>query len=458
MIVKLLWGARRIAPLIIIILLFAVVGGSQAQVADETALTTARQLLQLLVAEDYAGAEALFDAPMTAAMPRETLQETWETGIIGQVGVYQEELAATVEPYNEYKIVTLTAQFEQLALDVQVTVNPDGTVGGLFFRPNFNPPGAETPTLPDYIDPTAFTETEINIGGDANEELPGTLALPVGDGTFPAVVLVHGSGPNDRDETIGPNKPFRDIAQGLASHGIAVLRYDKRTLIYPEQFIGALFTVEEETINDAALAVALLREMEMIDGEHIFVLGHSLGGLVAPRIGAADPNIAGLIIAAGNTRPLEDLILEQTLYLANLDGQVTEEETIALADAQTIVTTVRALTTTDAANTDLIFGAPPVYWLDLHDYDPIATAQAYPNPLLILQGERDYQVTLVDFAGWQTGLSERDDVTFITYPALNHLFMTGEGASSPTEYFTPGYVDAEVVMDIIEWVLANSGS
>jgi len=84
---------------------------------------------------------------------------------------------------------------------------------------------------------------------------------PEGKGPFPAVVLVHGSGPQDRDETIGPNKPFRDLAWGLASQGIAVLRYDKRTKVHGAMMAGAVeqFTVKEETIDDALAAVALLR-------------------------------------------------------------------------------------------------------------------------------------------------------------------------------------------------------
>ena len=132
-------------------------------------------------------------------------------------------------------------------------------------------------------------------------------------------MLVHGSGPNDRDETLGPNKPFRDLAWGLADRGIAVLRYDKRTSVYGGKMAGNKnLTVREETIDDALLAVKLLRGRPDIDPKRIFILGHSLGGMVAPRIGADDPSLAGLIILAGATRPLPDVAREQLEYIASL--------------------------------------------------------------------------------------------------------------------------------------------
>ncbi len=145
----------------------------------------------------------------------------------------------------------------------------------------------------------------------------GHSSLPKGEGPFPAIVLVHGSGPNDRDETIGPCKPFRDLAQGLSSQGIAVLRYEKRTKAHPAALalLPGGITVKEETVDDAAAAVGLLAAHEKIDPKRIFVLGHSLGGSLLPRIAAVRGDIAGLVSLAGSTRPLEDLLLEQVRYL-----------------------------------------------------------------------------------------------------------------------------------------------
>ncbi len=149
--------------------------------------------------------------------------------------------------------------------------------------------------------------------------------MPVGQGLFPAVVLVHGSGPQDRDETIGPNKPFRDLAWGLATYGIAVLRYEKRTRVYGQKLqqdkkLLTSFTVYEETVDDAVSAVALLSQTPGIRPDRIFVLGHSQGGMTIPRVAQKDKQAAGFIIMAGLTRPLEDAILKQNRYLLSISG------------------------------------------------------------------------------------------------------------------------------------------
>ena len=292
-------GVRDSVPLRVLIIVIAVslvIGNLVLAQTDDEALDLAHELLQWLVDEDYEAAVATFDEAMLAALPLETLQENWQT-VIGQVGPYQQELGNSVEETEGYRVVTLISEFEVMVLDLIVTFNADGTGAGLFIQPSANPPqtgAAEAPTLADYVDPGAFTEVEVIVGAMSAWELPGTLTLPVGEGPFPAVVLVQGSGPSDRDEAIGPNKPFRDIAQGLASNGIAVLRYDKRTLVYSERIVENLaeVIVQEETIDDALQAVALLREIEHIDADNIYVFGHSLGGLVAPRIGVQDDGIA----------------------------------------------------------------------------------------------------------------------------------------------------------------------
>ena len=121
---------------------------------------------------------------------------------------------------------------------------------------------------------------------------------------------MHGSGPEDRDETVGGTKPFKDLAQGLASRGIAVLRYVKRTKQYPT--LEAAPTMTAESVDDAVRAAELLRHEDGIDPKRILVLGHSQGGYVLPRIMQRDAKLAGVIVMAGNVRPLEELIVEQT--------------------------------------------------------------------------------------------------------------------------------------------------
>lgn len=213
------------------------------------------------------------------------------------------------------------------------------------------------------------------------------------------------------------------------------------------------FTVKEETIDDALAAIELLRSIDGVDAERIFVLGHSLGGMLAPRMATHDSRIAGLIILAGVTRSLADLVLEQTIYLASLDGTIDSDEAAGIEEIRGQGERVKKLEISDG---ELVLGAPKTYWQDLAGYNPAAMAQSLTVPMLILQGERDYQVTMVDFKGWTDALQKRDNITLKSYPALNHLFISGSGKSTPIEYKEPGNVAQVVIEDIAAWIKSRS--
>ena len=304
---------------------------------------------------------------------------------------------------------------------------------------------AQEPTL---------VERDVTVGSTPLA-LPGTLTLPAGKGPFPLIVLVHGSGPNDRDETIGPNRPFRDLARGLSARGVAVLRYDKRTRVYPMSFANRAFTVREETADDALAAIRLARTLAEIDARRIVVAGHSLGGMLAPRIAAEDGKLAGVILLAGAAdESLPDMVERQLAYLKALDGA----DTAALGAQERAITPllarVRALTPADSADKTLLLGAPAAYWLDLAAYVPPDVARALDVPLFVIQGGRDYQVDARGFERWQAELGVRPHVAMRMYPSLNHLFMTGSGPGNPGEYAVPGTVAEEVIGDIATWTLA----
>jgi dienelactone hydrolase len=308
---------------------------------------------------------------------------------------------------------------------------------------------------PAYAVPSSFTEKDVTVGAGTEWALPGTLSMPVGKGTFPAVVLVHGSGPNDRDESILANKPFRDLAWGLASQGIAVLRYDKRTKVHPAKTVKIKrFTVKDETIDDALAAVALLRSTPGVDAKRIFVIGHSLGATLAPRVGAADPRLRGLVILAGLTHTLEDTMVRQYEYLLSLDGRLDDDEKKLIERTKRDAARIKQLTAADIDSTQMLQGAPASYWLDLRGYDPVALAGRLKKPLLVLQGERDYNVTMEDFRDWQK-LSGRKDVTLKSYAKLDHLFFEGEGKSSDAGYAVPRNIPRYVIDDIAAFVKSH---
>jgi dienelactone hydrolase len=434
--------------LILIVSLLRPIGVISATAPQDDMINAARAFTELLAKKDFTTAEAQFDQTMKTAMPHGKLEEAWNSVVL-QAGAFKQQGKARTEKRGAYTLVFITCDFEKTKLEVRVVLDEAKHISGLFFAPSTDVDYSAAP----YVKPDAFKEKEVVVGS-GEWALPGTLSMPVGTGPFPAVVLVHGSGQNDRDESVKANKPFRDIAEGLASRGVAVLRYDKRSKVHGSKF-GSSFTVKEEVVEDALLAVGILRKTEGIDPKRIFVLGHSLGGMLMPRIGQQDPNIAGLISLAGATRHLEDVIPEQFQYLFSLDGSISKEEQDELDKQKQLAAEVKALKPTDTGTVKFLFGAPPAYWLDLRDYEPPQVAKTLKQPLLILQGERDYQVTMVDFNNWKTALAGKKNATFKTYPELNHLFMSGTGKSNPGEYELPGHVDVRVIDDVAVWIKAQ---
>jgi dienelactone hydrolase len=337
-------------------------------------------------------------------------------------------------------------RFERATLDLVLSYD-QGRIAGLFIRPAQAPPRAWTP--PAYDTPSAYTNVDVTVG--AAPGLPATLTLPRVDHRVAVVVLVHGSGPNDRNETIGPNRPFEDIAAGLASRGIAVLRYDKRTKVAPQAFAPPrAFTVRDEVIDDARAAVALLRARPEIDPRRIVVLGHSLGATLAPRIAMDDADVAAIVLLAAAARPLADLIVEQSEYIASLIDVPDARTQAQLAALRAAATRADAVKPGDTGAP--ILDLPLSYWGDLNAYDPAATAAALKIPMLVLQGGRDYQVTTQDFDRFRTALAGHANATLTLLPRLNHLFITGEGKSTPAEYSRPGHVDREAIDDIVTFI------
>lgn len=418
--------------------------------------TAASALVEALARGEFERVAEALHPEVRQALPAATLRQVWE-GLVAQVGAFRKVAGTRPGEPGAGDAVFVVCEFERATLDVRLAFDPAGRIVGLNILPSA---GLHEWTPPDYANLDAFSEREVVVG-QGEWALPGTLSMPAGEEPFPALVLVHGSGPQDRDESLGPNKPFRDLAWGLASRGIAVLRYEKRTRAHGGN-VAALadtLTVQEETVDDALAAAALLRGTDGIDPRRVFVLGHSLGGMLIPRIGSGDPDLAGLIVLAGTTRPLEDVVLDQVEYLSAVDGTVTDEERGVIEQVRAQVARVKDPGLSPAMPPgQLPLGTPAAYWLDLRGYEPAQAARELPQPMLIIQGGRDYQVTMDDFRGWQDALADRADVTFKLYPALNHLMIAGEGVCSPAEYFVPGHVEQVVVEDIAGWIAEVGGA
>ena len=414
--------------------------------AVATALT--KDIVAELKAGDLAALESRFDGELKTALPDAKLRGYW-LGVIGKGG----PLKSCAEPRtflaNGFTLAFTSCTFERQKAELKLTFRADGRLGGMFLEPE----EVERPawTAPAYVKPDVFRESDVRVVS-GSVSLRGTLTLPLGEGPFPAVVLLHGSGPQDRDETIGGLRPFQDLAQGLASRGIAVLRYEKRTKVYGKEMAAAGdITVKDEVLDDALAALGLLREAAGVDRRRLFVVGHSLGALLAPRIAVLDGAVAGVVLLASPSRLMSEVVRDQAQWLAGpgaSDAQrfaapAVRKEANALADLY-------------AGRPDPIsgpiLGASRSYWLDLRDQHPVDAARSLDRPILVLQGERDYQVTMKDFAGWKQALLGRKDAKFKSYPKLNHFFVAGEGRSGPEEYKKSGHVASAVVDDIAAFI------
>ena len=385
---------RKLIAIVIFISIGATLSSARQteQLRKEEPTAAGKVFVDLLAKGDYANARAMCDSTVKSVMPETRLKEIWES-VTAPAGSLKDITAVKAQKYQVYDIVLVTCQYERKTFDTRVVFDASGKVAGLSFA-------GSTPEYksPSYVNRGAFKENEV-IVGSGEWSLHGTLSVPIGKGPFAAIVLVHGSGPNDRDETVGANKPFRDLAWGLASKGVAVLRYEKRTKEHGMKLVALknTLTVKEETIDDALAAVALLRKTEGIDAKRIYLLGHSLGGMLVPRIGKLDAGIAGFVVLAGLTRPLEDVMLEQFTYIFGLKGTLSDADKKQLEEIRKQVEKVKGFTVSDTNSSESVFATPPSYWLDLRGYDPPEVARALPHPMHVLQGERDYQVTMKDF-------------------------------------------------------------
>jgi hypothetical protein len=416
-----------------------------AQPAQDPAVL-AKKALDLVLAGQYAEFLQMSTADVQKGMPAAELAKVG--ALIKTYGAMEKIADPVVTKSGPNSIVVFPARFATQNINFRIIVNSAGLVAAFFQLP-----GGVNWQRPEYSRPDTFKERDVTVG-EGEWKLPGTLTVPVGTGPFPAAVLVHGSGPNDRDETVGSTKVFKDLAEGLASRGIVVLRYEKRTLQYRARIGGmANFTVQEETVDDAVKAIALVRAQAEVNGGRVFVIGHSLGAYVAPRIAEQDGKLAGLVLMAGNVRPLEDLVVEQVTYMG-ITGTEPDSAKVyetKLEKAKAFQAKVKKLEAGDE-DSPALGGVPVAYWVDLKEYDPAAAAKKLGIPMLILQGERDYQVTMADFAMWKAAVGSAKGVVMMSYPALNHLFVAGEGKSLPAEYAKPGHVAPPVIDDIAKFV------
>ncbi len=310
-------------------------------------------------------------------------------------------------------------------------------------------------------------QEKIVVGKNTKYPLNGLLTLPDHTPTpVPAVVFVHGSGSSNMDERVGKLTPFKDLADGLAGHGIASIRYDKRSFAHGWNMLrdkSSPITVKEETIEDAILATEILRNDPRIDPNNIFIIGHSMGGMLAPRIDAEGGDYRGLVLMAGTPRRLEEILIEQNEeLLSTMSGLM---QRLARKQLQKLHDTFAGLydLSEEEAKKQKVGGGTTLYYFKEMGEHPVSDYLTnLQKPLLIMQGEKDFQVKAdKDFSAYQTLLKGKTNVTFQLYEDLNHAFVPsvyGSIAKAKKEYAVEQHISETVIADIAHWILAVSAS
>ena len=295
--------------------------------------------------------------------------------------------------------------------------------------------------------PTAlphFTSTDVSFTSRDGTRLAGTVTVP--DHTtagMPAVVLVHGSGPVDRNEQVGPNPIFLELSNALSNSGFVVLRYDKRGI--GKSGGDARSATRDDLLDDARAAIAFVRRYRSVDPKRVFVVGHSEGGELAPSLAASGAPLRGIALMAPPAIPLDQILIQQTSR-----GLTGAAKAKAIADEQKQIAMVKAGT----ANP---FGAGP--WLrSSFGIDPAEVIKKVPCPILILQGGKDFQVLAKDLPRLvDAAKSAHRDITVRVFPNDDHLFITiPDGmAAVPAEYLAPHRIDPAMISALLAWLRAR---
>lgn len=391
-------------------------------------------------------AHGFFDESVKDKISADELKLFW-LRLENSLGTYTSVDGAQSSVQGDFYQVILTCGFTKGSQPFTFVFNKSEKLVGFFIAPK---PTESEYALPAYADTTLYTEKEVKIAF-AGGEMAGVFTSPKNASNFPVVIMVHGSGPSDMDETIGSNKPFKDLAMGLASKGIGSIRYVKRSMVYPNSFSKA-FTVKEEVLDDALTAVKLAETLAGVNKSQIYLFGHSLGGMLAPRIATLAPSLKGIILAAAPARKLADLVTEQNAYLYKASGDTTALGKQQFMESQEEIAKSRLLKLGAIAPDSMIMGAPASYWIDLNNHDQVATAKKIGSRILVIQGGNDFQVSVQDFNIWKSALAANKNASFKLYPELNHLLSAQKEKGNGNQYRVPANVSETLINDISLWI------
>ena len=414
--------------------------------AEQERADFAVSMIEALAAGKYDTVEAASDPALIQAVAQSGGYASVWAQITSALGTFVECTGAE----DSGDAVLVYCDFAQTGAVLSVGVTQEMRLSGLIL----------SDLLPheDAQEDGSYMEEDVIFRSGEEDETGATLTFPEGDGPFPAVLLVPGSGAADRDASAYGLTPFRDLARGLAQRGIASIRYDKYSYAHPE-LLQADCTIEREYLLDTRAALdALLSDSRI---SRVFVLGHSQGAMLGPRILGdllphADGRLAGGILLAGTPKHLWEIQYRQNLDLLDLTEKTYSPE--QLAEMGVDLNAQRAQLEAEVQKIDF-FGLPASYQADEMRVDAAQAAIQNNLPLWIGQGAKDWQVLPEEgLEAWKGALAGSDlDVSYHLYPDMNHLLidMEGEPTYSVEDYLVPGaHVDENLIEDLATWIFS----
>ncbi len=429
--------------LLILMLLVSSVASAQGLFSY---MNLSTEFFDALNAGKFEEAKAFFDESLKDKVTAQALEGAWKQ-IHAQLGDFESVDGAQNRSQDDFQSVILDCRFKNGSQPFQFVFSNNQKLLGFFIAPKN---AVASYKLPAYADTTAYTEKFITIKS-GKYELPGALTLPKTGSNFPVVVFVHGSGPSDMDATVGANKPFKDIAIGLANKGIASVRYVKRTTLFPAEF-QKTFTLKEEVEEDAIAAINYAKTIPEVEKGQIYLFGHSLGGMVAPRIATDNKDLKGIILAAAPARSFSDIAIEQNNYMLLQSKDTTAASKKAVQDNISQLKRAATIKAGSLPADSVVLSLPASYWSDINSLDPLGMAKKLKNKILVIQGGNDFQVSVTDFNLWKNALKNKKNVNLKLYPMLNHLFSFVSEKGTISQYQQPGNVDEVVINDVADWI------
>ncbi|SEG44371.1 stalk domain-containing protein [Paenibacillus sp. UNC499MF] len=416
--------------------------GGKLEIPSRDLGARARAFVTQLQKDNRAGAYALASGAFKeAGLPAGTLELVKQ---LARLPIVKERIEST----GVHRTVILTCESPQMNFDLEVRFDKDGYVDDFYAGMAF-----EGYRPPSYDKPGAYEERKLVIG-TGDHAVEGTLTVPAGLGPFPLMILVQGDGELDRDSTVFAQKPFRDLAVGLANHQVATLRMDKTTREHFAQLNGH-YTIGDEFVEPALAAVRAARLEPAIDPGRIYAAGHSRGGWMIPRLLAKDSAglIKGAVVLAGADPRYTEI---DSYEHEELGGMIPKEQ---LAYYRKQLELVKA-DSFDPKAPPAAFELPPnpYWWHDIRGYSPADEAKVRSAAMLVLQGEEDFQVPLASLNGWKEVYAGNAAVTYKSYPKLTHLFTEGTLENGIQNYKVPANVPDTVIADIAAWINGNAAA